>query len=210
MNPIKRTAHIAGLIYLTVVVSGIFSLLYVPSQLIVCGNPSTTFNNIVANELLFRLGILAGVICYIAFLFLPIILCKLLSPVGKKYAVAMIALAVVSVPISLVNLSQKYSVLTLISKAEYLNVIQPDQLQAQVMLHLDYYNNGIDLVSVFWGLWLFPFGYLVFKSRFLPKILGFFLSSFVSLPASIGEIGTCLWLLIVGAKIKSNVHQINR
>jgi len=210
MNPIKRTAHIAGLIYLTVVVSGIFSLLYVPSQLIVCGNPSTTFNNIVANELLFRLGILAGVICYIAFLFLPIILCKLLSPVGKKYAVAMIALAVVSVPISLVNLSQKYSVLTLISKAEYLNVIQPDQLQAQVMLHLDYYNNGIDLVSVFWGLWLFPFGYLVFKSSFLPKILGFFLSSFVSLPASIGEIGTCLWLLIVGAKIKSNVHQINR
>jgi len=210
MNPIKRTAHIAGLIYLTVVVSGIFSLLYVPSQLIVCGNPSTTFNNIVANELLFRLGILAGVICYIAFLFLPIILCKLLSPVDKKYAVAMIALAVVSVPISLVNLSQKYSVLTLISKAEYLNVIQPDQLQAQVMLHLDYYNNGIDLVSVFWGLWLFPFGYLVFKSSFLPKILGFFLSSFVSLPASIGEIGTCLWLLIVGAKIKSNVHQINR
>ena len=210
MNPIKRTAHIAGLIYLTVVVSGIFSLLYVPSQLIVCGNPSNTFNNIVANELLFQLGILAGVICYIAFLFLPIILCKLLSPVDKKYAVAMIALAVVSVPISLVNLSQKYSVLTLISKAEYLNVIQPDQLQAQVMLHLDYYNNGIDLVSVFWGLWLFPFCYLVFKSRFLPKILGFFLSSFVSLPASIGEIGTCLWLLMVGAKIKSNVHQINR
>ena len=137
----------------------------------------------------------------------------------------MVALAVVSVPISLVNLSHKYSVLTLISKAQYLNVIQPDQLRAQVMLQLDYYNNGINLVSFFWGLWLFPFGYLVFKSDFLPKILGIFLmagcfgylidtvgnflypnysglgiSTIVSMPSSIGEIGTCRWLLIMGVK----------
>jgi hypothetical protein len=78
---------------------------------------------------------------------------------------------------------------------------------------------------VFWGLWLLPFGYLVYKSGFLPKILGILLmagcfgylvnflggflfpqyasigiAKFVSLPATLGEIGTCLWLLIIGLK----------
>ncbi len=96
------------------------------------------------------------------------------------------------------------------------------------MLYLDQYGNGMRIVHIFSGLWLFPFGYLVFKSGFLPKILGVLLmlgcfgylinfvghtliltyskigiSTYIGLPASLGEIGTCLWLLIMGAKIKS-------
>ena len=226
MNLTKKTAHLAGILYLIVVITGIFNLLYVPSKLIVWSNAATTFDNIVAHETLFRLGILAAVVCYITFMFLPIVLYKLLSPVNKNHAVAMVALAVVSVPISLVNLLNKFSVLTLVGKPNYLATIQTEQLQTQVMLHLEYYNNGIDLLTIFWGLWLLPFGYLVFKSGFLPKILGVLLmagcfgyvinftgsflyphysklgiATFISLPASIGEISTCLWLLIKGAKV---------
>jgi hypothetical protein len=230
MEANKKTARIAGILYLVVVLTGIFSLMYVPSKLIVWDNASETTSRIIASETLFRLGIFASIICYIAFLFLPIVLYKLLSPIHKNHAVAMVALAVVSVPISLFNLSHKFAVLTLTSKEAYLHTFTSEELQSQVLLQLNYYNNGIQLVSIFWGLWLFPFGYLVFKSGFLPKILGIFLmagcvgylfnfvgnllcssyhelgiSTFVSLPGTIGEIGICLWLLIAGVRKRNTI-----
>jgi hypothetical protein len=227
MESNKKTARIAGLLYLVVVITGVFNLLYVPSKLIVRSDAAATFNTIIEHETLFRLGIVAGIICYISFLFLPLVLYRLLSPVNKIVAVSMVALAAVSVPVSLINLNNKMSVLTFISKANYLTGFQADELHTQVMLSLEYYNNGIEILTVFWGLWLLPFGYLVFKSGILPKILGIFLmagcfgylinftggflfknygelgiASFISLPASIGEIGTCLWLLLMGAKVQ--------
>lgn len=227
MNSNKKTARIAGLLYLVVVLSGIFSLAYVPGKLFVHNDASATFHNITTSETLFRFGILGSVICYTFFLALPLVLYKLLKPVDKTFAQSMVVLAVVSVPISFINLLNKFAVLTLISKSGYLKVFEADKLQAQVLLHLQAYNNGNQIASIFWGLWLFPFGYLVFKSGILPKILGILLmagcfgyliaftgkllipgynemaiSDFVTLPASLGEIGTCLWLLIMGAKEK--------
>jgi hypothetical protein len=228
MNQNKRTARIAGLLYLIVAMSGAFHLLYVPSRLIVAGNSITTVNNIVDSETLFRLSILSGLICYTAFLLLPLVLYRLLSSVNKTHAVLMVTFAVVSVPVSFINLLNKFAVLTLIAGSAKANIPGNADLQAQIMLHLDYYGNGIQLVSIFWGLWLLPFGYLVFKSGFLPKILGVLLIagcfgylinftvdflfpqysnstilSFVTALGGIGEIGTCLWLLILGIKDKS-------
>ena len=109
--------------------------------------------------------------------------------------------------------------------AHYFQAFTTDQIHAKVMILLDSYGNGILVSSVFWGLWLLPFGYLVFKSGFLPRILGILLmigcfgylidffggvlfhgysetpiARFVNLPGSLGEIGTCLWLLIMGAR----------
>ena len=227
MDSNRKTARIAGLLYLIVVLTGIFHLMYVPSKLIIWDNASMTFNHILESETLYRLGIVAGIVCYTAFLFLPFVLYKLLHQVHKTYAIAMVILAVISVPVSLINLLNKVNVLTLIGKAQYLQVIGTDELQAQVMLYLDYYNNGMKIASIFWGLWLLPFGYLVFKSGFLPRLLGIFLmagcfgyltnfiggflfphygdlgiSRIISLPASMGEIGICLWLLIIGIKDK--------
>ena len=225
MTMIEKTARTAGLLYLIVVVTGIFSLAYVPSQIMVQGDASATVGNIAASEPLFRLGIVAGFICYTAFLLLPFALYKLLSPVGKNAAVLMVAFAVVSVPISFVNLLNKLDALSLLSGANYLQAFTTEQLHARVMLSLDAYSNGLLVSEIFWGLWLLPFGYLVFKSGFLPKVLGillmagcfgylidFFgsvlfsgyaettLANFATKPAALGEIGTCLWLLIMGAR----------
>jgi hypothetical protein len=136
----------------------------------------------------------------------------------------MVILAVVSVPISFVNLLNKFAALSLTSDQKHLSVYSKVELQAQVMHYLIQYDNGILIVQVFWGLWLFPLGYLVFKSGILPKLLGILLmlgcfsylinflghsimnnyselgiSSYVRLPASLGEIGICLWLLVFGA-----------
>jgi len=224
----KQLARTAGLLYLVVVVTGMFSLAYVPSKLIVWDNPAETFQRIAANTNLFRWGIASSVICYTFFLFLPLVLYKLLQPVHKTYAQWMVVLAVVSVPISFVNLLNKFAALSLVTGSDYLHNLPIEQLQGQMMFYLDLYNSGILVVTVFWGLWLFPFGYLVYKSGFLPKILGILLmagcvgylinflghtlspaysesgiSSMVRMPATLGEIGTCLWLLIMGAKERS-------
>ena len=226
----KKMARTAGFLYLFVVLSGIFSLAYVPQTLIVKDDITKTFNNILASETLFRLGILSSLICYIFFIFLPLSLYKLLKPVNLNHAVLMVILAIVSVPISFINMQHHFAVLSLINGAnEYLKVYNQAQLLAQVKFHLDMYTNGIQIVQIFWGLWLFPFGYLVFKSGFLPKILGILLmlgclgylvefvgellinkfneiaiTSYISIPGSLGEIGTCLWLLIMGAKEKTS------
>ncbi|KQC02296.1 DUF4386 domain-containing protein [Pedobacter sp. Hv1] len=225
----KKTARIAGLLYLVVVLTGMFSLAYVPSKLIVWNNAAQTVSNITGSEFLFRLGMVSSLVCYTFFLFLPIVLYQLLKSVNKTHAKVMVILAIVSVPISFINLLNKFAVLSLISGSTLLKGAAIAQMQTQVMFYLDLYNSGILIVQIFWGLWLFPFGYLVFKSGFLPKFLGVLLmagcfgyllnflgnfllpnygalgiSSYVRLPASLGEIGTCLWLLIMGAKEKSN------
>ncbi|MEQ8534880.1 MAG: DUF4386 domain-containing protein [Imperialibacter sp.] len=229
----RQDARLAGLIYLILVLTGIFSLMYVPSQIVSNADPATTVVNIKNSEMLFKLGMMANVVCFSCFLILPLVLYRLLSPVNKTHAVLMVALSVVSVPISLVNLLNKWSVLTLLGDSPYLSALDTSQIQAQVMLHLDYYNNGTQLASIFWGLWLFPFGYLVYKSGFLPKFFGVFLmlgcfgyvieavgsffyagyydlaiASIICIPSSIGEIGICLWLLIVGTtlKRKTEIH----
>ena len=215
-------ARLAGLCYLILVVTGIFHLIYVPTQLIDWGDAARTVNNITNGEFLFRAGIVVGILSYIAYLILPLILYRLLESVDRTQAVVMVALAVVSVPVSLFSMVYKVDVLSVLSGAEYLNAHSSEQIHAQVMSLLKSYNNTISVVQIFWGLWLFPFGYLVFRSGFLPRVLGVLLMlgcfgylirffgyhlfpdvdipSFVRLPGSLGEIGTCLWLLIMGAR----------
>ncbi|QOG01295.1 DUF4386 domain-containing protein [Flavobacterium sp. MDT1-60] len=223
----KKKARIAGLLYLVVVLTGFFSLAYVPSKLIFWDNPTETFNAIKASQTLFRFGIVSGIICYIFFLMLPVALYKLLAPVNELYAKLMVLLAIISVPVSFLNIQNKFSVLSLIN-GENDTVFTNEQLQSQVMFYLNQYDNGILMVSIFWGLWLFPFGYLVYKSGFLPTIFGVLLimgcfgylinffgntlipgysdfgfSKYIRIPSALGEIGICLWLLIIGAKEKT-------
>lgn len=213
--------------YLIVVLTGIFSLAYVPSKLISVNNPAATFQNIKNAELLFRFGILSSLICYTFFLLLPLALYRLLKPVHENFAKLMVLFAVVSVPISFLNVQHKFAILSLISSQSYLDVFTIEQLQSNVLFQLNQYGNGIHILSIFWGLWLLPLGLLIYRSGFLPKILGILLiggcmgylinflgylliqgytktgiPSFIRLPATLGEIGTCLWLLIMGAKNK--------
>jgi Domain of unknown function (DUF4386) len=227
MHNTQQTARRAGLLYFIVVITGIFSLAYVPSKLIDFKDATLTLQQIRSGELLFRLGIIGSVICYTAFTLLPLVLYKLLNPVSKNMAWLMVILALLSVPISFLNLQHKYSVLALIEKTDALATMN-GALSEQVLFQLKKYNNGILIAQVFWGLWLFPFGYLVYKSGFLPKGLGLLLmlgcigylanftgntlsgqfdetglAGYSTLPASLGEIGICLWLLIIGVRKKT-------
>jgi hypothetical protein len=220
----KHTARLAGFIYFLLVLSGIFYLVYVPTQLYVSGDAAATVNNITESEFLFRSGIAVGVLSNVIFLVLPFVLFDLFKDVNRRGAILMVVLSVASVPFSLFNMVDKVNILTLLSGAQYLDVLSMEQIQAQVMLLLKSYSNGIQVIQIFWGLWLFPFGYLAFKSGYVPKLFGvllmlgcfgylikffgfilfpsFDIPSFVGKPSALGEIGICLWLLIMGIKDK--------
>lgn len=223
MTTINKSARLAGLLYLILILCGFISLAYIPSQLQVSDNAVKTFDNIVNNEYLYRLGIVFSIITFIIYILLPLSLYKLLHNVNKVSASLMVIFALISVPIFFSNILNKFSVLTLLSKPKYLAKISEPELLERIMFHIDSYNNGIELSQIFWGLWLLPFGYLVYKSGFLPKILGILLmagcfgylitffggflnsdfnktifSDIIEYPAPLGEIGICLWLLIMG------------
>jgi hypothetical protein len=159
MNP-NKTARIAGFLYLLHAVFAFFSMMYVPSILIVPGDAATTANNIMASESLFRIGSVSDLIAQIIFILLVLVLYKLLKPVNKNHALLMVIFALVGVPIAMLNLLNQFAALLLLSGADYLTVFTADQLQALVMLFLDLQKHGVFIAQIFWGLWLFPLGYL--------------------------------------------------
>ena len=226
MDTNQKVARTAGLLYLVVVVAGIFAELYVPSQIIVRGDALATANNILASEPLFRMGVAIGLVASIAFLVLPFVLYRLLRDVNGNLAVLMVVLAVASVPLSFASKAHDMDALTLLSGADYLRAFTTEQLNTQVMLALKASFNRELVSEILWGLWLLPFGYLVFKSGFLPRIIGILLmigcfgylmdsfgrilfpvgyaqigvSNFMIVPSALGEVGICLWLLIRGVR----------
>ena len=227
MEPTKKNARIAGILYLILIISGMFSLIYVPSKLIHWEDAAKTVHAISESQLLWKFGIISNLLCFTCFIFLPLALYRLLESVDKAQAILMVILAIVSVPISYLNIVNYIDVLSIINSTEYLKLFTQDQLDYKVMSLLESYNNGNNVANIFWGLWLFPFGYLVYKSGFLPKFLGIMLmlgcfgylsdftgyflfegygntlfASIASIPSSIGEIGICLWLLIIGIRVR--------
>ena len=224
MNSTKKTARIAGLLYLVNGMTGFFSIIYVPSRLIVSGNAAATANNILASQRLFRLGIVSELICAAEFVFLLWVLYRLLGAVNKTHASLMVILGLVFVPIMFLNTLSEIAALMLLRGADFLSVFDQPQRQALAMQFLNLHGEGFGVAGIFWGLWLFPFGLLVFKSGFLPRILGVLLIAacfgyladsltplllpgytnivgrFASIPLTLGEPSTILWLLIMGAK----------
>lgn len=220
----KKNARIAGIWYLLVAITGGFGLMYVPEQVMVADDAAATAKNILDAELLFRLGILSNLACQTCFVFLVLALDRLLKPVNPTQSRLMVMLVVVSVPIAFLNTLNLVAVLQLVNGAEYLKAFEPTQLQAFAMFFLRLHEQGVVIVEIFWGLWLFPLGYLIFKSGFIPKILGILLmlacvsylidcyialvvpeyravtSTFTMWPSTIGELSIVLWLLIMGAK----------
>lgn len=215
----------AGLLYLLMVVLGAFSILYVPSTLVVPGDATATANNILASEGLYRLSIVSGLLSAVVFLFLARALYRLLHPVGKPLASLMVTLVMISVAIGFALTMNDLAVLSVLRGTDFLGVFSQAQREAFAMLFLHLGTQGMIVSQLFWGLWLFPFGVLVMRSGFLPRILGILLVvngvayvvaglTGLLLPAyadlvgrialipELGEIWMMLWLLIRGANVR--------
>jgi len=172
MNANKRNSRIAGFWYLLVAIFGAFNTMFVESKLFVSGDAAATVNNILASERLFRLGIMSNLITTICFLFLANALYKLFKSVDKDLVRLMVIFIIASVPLAYLEML-KFAPILLSSKAAYLSAFEPAQLQALAKVFLDLFEQGFFITYIFYGLWMFPLGLLVFKSGsgFIPKAL---------------------------------------
>jgi hypothetical protein len=218
MTSIQKTARLTGLLYLAIAALSAFGLVYVPSMIIVPEDAAATANNIVASESLFRLGFMSNLITFTVNVFVAVLLYKLLKPVNRGIASLMVILILIGLAIGMLNeLNQFAALLTL--GADNLTATQS---QALASLFLDIYEHGFTIAHIFWGLWLFPMGYSIFRSGFLPKVVGilliiagmgylvdftlFLLFPDVTLTVSnftfIGEVALMFWLLIKGVNVE--------
>jgi len=224
MNTNKKTARMAGFLYLLYILVSIFANVLGRSKLIVLGDAATTARNIIESAWQFRIGFVVDLVAALLFLLTAWALYVLLKQVNENLALLFLLLNLVGVAVWCVSDLFLITSQLLLSGADFLKVFQADQLQALAMLFLYIYKNGFSgIAQIFFSAWLFPLGYLVFKSGFLPKILGiilmvecfgwlmypiqfflfpgnevlFYLSSAIGF---IGEFSLALWLLIMGAK----------
>jgi len=172
MDSTKRIARAAGLMYLTLTITGVFGILYVPSQIFVADDVTATMNNISSHATLYRVGVISGLIGQISFVMVGVLLYKLLRPVNQLHALSMLAFVLVAVPVAFVYGIFELAPLVILGDDTFLKALTTDQLNALAMIFLKLRNTGITVVEVFWGLWLFPLGYAVYRSNLFPRILG--------------------------------------
>lgn len=223
-NAISKQARIAGLIFFVWAMTGLFGLMYLPSQINLRDAQS-----ILAHEFLFRIGILNGLFSAVLWVLLALALYRLLRQIHEFQAKLLVALVIVQVPAIFMTEAFNLSSLLLI-KGEVLQTFDPSQREDLALLFLRINDAATLALELFWGLWLFPLALLVYRSRFLPRFLGVWLvfNGFaylllfftnllltqygkmiyqIAFPAFFGELALALWLLIKGAKERHPVQQ---
>lgn len=224
MTPEKNTARLAGALYLLLAILAPIGLLWIPSVLYVRGDAAATAANIRGSELLFRAGIALGLADNVLFILLGVVLYRLFKHVGPTGAMLMLVLVLSAGTMGFFNKVHQLAALIALGDAEFLSVFTNVQRDALAFLFVRLHGHALQVISLFWGLWLFPFGLLVQRSRFIPKILGILLiinglaycvSSLtwvlspdssalvnqITLPAKFaGELPIIFWLLIKGVR----------
>jgi hypothetical protein len=224
MTLLSRNARVAGCLYIVGSLVAVVRLIYIPNTLIVPENATATVNNIARHELLFRFGILSQLFTGALWIFVTLALYRLFKGVDRGLAVLMVILGSLMVtPIFFMNSVNDAAALLFTRGGEFLSTFDRPQRDAFAMLFLRLHHYGDLANEIFWGLWLLPFGLLVYRSRFLPRVLGVWLmiacfgylaSSFAGFvlpayedkvinytePVLLAEVAIMLWLTIMGAK----------
>ena len=226
MNETKKAARIAGLIYLAMIITAPFSMIYVPNKLIVRGDAALTASSILAHETMFRLSIFGDLIDQVIFICLGVAFYRLLREVNKTWALLMLGFVLVSAAVCFLNVINDIAALPLFRGGEFLAVFDKPQRDALAMFFLRLYSYGQFIAEMFWGLWLFPLGLLIYRSGFIPRVIGvwlminccgwlvlsitalFFRQNYNALfgymqPVLFGEMALMLYLLIRGANVKA-------
>ncbi len=228
MSPARNPGRVVGFWYLLLVLGGPLRLIYIPNKLFVHGNAAATAGNIAAHEWLFRFGMLSDLFGAVVLIFLVLAFYGLFKGVDQQLAVLLVIVGgVMPALINFVNVVSDAGALMVARSggaggADFLSVFDKPQRDALVMLFLRLHHHQIVAAEILWGLWLFPMGALVYKSRFLPRFIGVWLIvngvAYVVLsltglffpdyqdkvftfsqPALFGELAIMLWLVIKGA-----------
>jgi hypothetical protein len=225
MTSLNKQARITGFLYLLLALIAPFSLMYVPSKIIVAGDAAATANNILANNLLFRFGIVGESFIFLIEIVIVVLLYMLLKPVNKSLSMIAAFSRLAMAVIEGVNIINHLFVLELLNKQTYA-AFGTNQINALVLLFINGHKYGVYTWQVFFGFHLLILGYLVFESGYLPKLLGGLLmigslgyladsygnfllpnngfmatiASIFLVFATIGELSFTFWLLFKGVK----------
>jgi hypothetical protein len=226
MESMQKQARTAGLLYLLTAITAPVGLILVPRALVVVGNAAATAERIRASEWLLRVGIASELFHQVVCIFIVLLLYRLFRPVSELLAQQLLILgALVSVPIVCLNVLNEIAALILIKSPAFLAVIDRSQTEALAYFFLRLHSHGLNVAQLFWGLWLLPFGLLVIRSGFIPRVLGWLLllagtayavdsfvtillpqaAKFVEGPAmllELGELPIIFWLAIVGVRTR--------
>ncbi len=218
-------ARIGGWLYLIIIVAGLFGEVFVRDKLIVSGDAKATAKNIIASQLLWRISVAGDLIVLLCAVALALIFYLLLRPVSKTLALLAVFLNLVELAVDGANKLNLLAALSLLGGADYLKVFQPNQLHALAYFSVKSHRYGFGISLVFFGCECLVLGYLIFKSGYIPKILGvlmqiaglsYLANSFALLlaptfpamifpavlgPAFIGESSLCLWLIVKGVNV---------
>lgn len=221
-------ARVAGLLYLVIVVCGGFSMMYVPSRIVVSGDATATASNIAASESLFRIAIASDTVIFLSEIALVAVLYVLLKPVSETLSLVAALSRLSMTLVQGINLLLNLTVLLLLSGVDYLKVLEADQQHGLALLLINAHGNGVVIWGACFGLHLLVLGYLLLKSGYVPRILGVLLAihsvgyltqsfgrillpnhdaivSTICLvflaPGTIGELSFVFWLLLKGVKV---------
>lgn len=222
-------ARAAGVLYLIIIVFGVFSELAVRASLIVPGDATATAQNIMASEGLFRIGFVGDTFVFLSDVAIAVLFYVLFKPVSPTLALMAMAFRLIQTAIIGLNLLNHYAALIVLNGATHLNAFSPDQLNALVLLFLDMHRHGYDLGLLFFGVNSLIIGYLVWRASYYPRALGLLMmaAGLVYLSGSyllflapnqgalfapfyvialIAEVSFCLWLLIKGLDVQGWKH----
>jgi hypothetical protein len=218
-------ARIGGALYLIIIVIGGLGEALVRGNLIVPGNATATFERIVASESLWRIGVAGELVLLVCAVPLALILYVLLRPVDRNLALLAILFNLVTIAIEAVAGLHLVATLFPLAHADYLKALDPQLLHALAYFSTRSHGHGFGIALVFFGVECVILGYLIFKSSYLPKVIGVlmqiaglcyltnsfahilsppladFLFPAVLLPALVGETSLCLWLLVKGVNV---------
>jgi hypothetical protein len=223
----KRLARIAGVLYLLVGIFGGFAQGFVYPKIYVAGDAATTAANLVANSGLVRMGVVADFFDNVIWVFLALILYRLLKQVNTSAARAMVVLVAIGASITMLNAVFEFEALRVATGAVNLSGFGAAGSSALALLLVDAQHYGLLIASIFFGLWLVPLGYLAYKSGWFPKALGVVLivggacylvdmlaafllpdigkaiHSYVNIVSAIAEIWMVAYLLVIGVKMST-------
>lgn len=224
MNLTDNPGRAAGGWYLLLILVGPLRLIYIPSTLFVAGNAPATVRSIAAHQQLFRLGMVAELVCAVILVLLTLAFFRLFQRVDANLAVQVVIFGgVIPAVILFVGVVDDAAVLMVVQRATFLSVFDAAQQDGLALLFLKLRDAQNTAAELLWGIWLFPLAALVYRSRFVPRLLGVWLAlnglAYVlvsvtgelwpqsqdqvfslSRPARLGELALMLWLLIKGAR----------
>jgi hypothetical protein len=225
MNSINKLARVAGFLYLIMILAGGFAEAFVREGLTVAGNATATAKNILASEHIYRLGFVADLVTLIAGQIISLIFYTLFKPVNRNLSLLALIFSIIASAVMAINLLNQLAPLVLLHSTSYLKAFNIEQLQTLSLFFLQLQSQGYGISLLLFAFYFPMIGYLVYKSGFLPRILGiiyalaglgYFINSlsmfltphltaylfpYVLLPAFIGESSMSLWLIIKGVKI---------